>query len=250
VDLWIENILKPAKLLLAWEAPKICVDRRRWVVGEIVSEQERTIFRYFQGKGFSESNCGRSLSDLMAAGYRGYPAFQPYDSPKNFHEKVLEAFNRRLPPSDRSDFGRYLQHFRLRPGTELTTMSLLALTGAKLPGDGFEIVDPLVDTDGPFELVMPIAGFRHYKSHVHDLAEGDDLALLAEPSNSYDENAVMIQARGKIIGHVNRLQAGGFRRLLGTAEVSAKLLRLNGTPDVPKAFAFVSVRPRSVQKAA
>jgi hypothetical protein len=43
---------------------------------------------------------------------------------------------------------------------------------------------------------------------------------------------------------VNRFQAPTVGRWLDTREVSASLLRLNGTPDKPRAFVFLRVRPR------
>ena len=250
MDLWLEHVIEPTKLTLAWEAPKAYADRKRWAVGELVAGDETATFRYFQGDEFSRFNCDRNLQDLKAAGYRGYPTFQQFESSGTFSEKVLEAFLRRLPPADRSDFAKYLQHFRLPPESKLSPMSLLAVTGAKLPGDGFELIDTLLDTTGPFDLVMQVAGYRHNYQNAPDLSAGDALDIVAEPHNPHDSSAIAVQSTGRVIGHVNRLQAVAFGRLLQETEVTAHLLRLNGTTDVPKAFAFVRVRPGIVQRAA
>ncbi len=250
MDLWIEHIANPSKLTLAWEAPKWVPDRSRWAVGEVVSSGGQTTFRYFQGDEFADRNCGRPLSSLLELGYRGYPAFQPPETPTLFNEKVLEAFRRRLPPSDRKDFGQYLQHFRLPADSKLSPMALFAATGAKLPGDGFELVDPLIDVSGPIDLVMLVAGFRHHVSKVPKIRQGDRLDIVAEPNNEHDSDAVAFHWSGSLIGYVNRLQAQGLGRLLQTYDVTAEVLRLNGTVEVPKAFVFLRLRPRSSRQAA
>ncbi len=250
MDVWIEHIMEPTRLILAWEAPKAFTDRKRWAVGEVMAGVKGATFRYYQGEEFLQANCNRPIADVLAAGYRGYPAFQPFDSKDVFRDRVLESFRRRLPPADRSDFGQYLQHFRLRPDTDLSPMALLAITGAKLPGDGFELVDTLSDTAAPFELVMQVAGYRHNYQNALHLQKGDAVELVAEPHNVHDPDAIAILADGQVIGHVNRLQAPAMGRLLREADITAVLLRLNGTVDVPKAFVFIKARSRSKQRAA
>jgi len=249
VDFWIEHIAEPKKLLLAWQAPDTYVDRTRWAVGEITSQHGQVCFRYYQNDEFAEMNLGRGMADIHAAGYVAFPAFWPANREEPFVDRVLEAFARRVPPPDRPDFDRYLVHHRLRQSAP-SMMSLLAATGAKLPSDGFELVDPLDYEVGEFEFVLQIAGYRHHCGRSGELTVGELLQLVSEPENQHDSRAIAVEAGGKKIGYVNRLQAPGIKYFLNNASVVVNLLRLNGTPDHPKAFAFVRVRPKAEQAAA
>ena len=65
-----------------------------------------------------------------------------------------------------------------------------------------------------------------------------------EPNNPKDPNAVQLVARQRKIGNINRLQAPAFLRWLAEAQVSGEIARLNGRPDKPRAFVFVSIRPK------
>lgn len=52
----------------------------------------------------------------------------------------------------------------------------------------------------------PLAGFRHYdaKQVWSDMQVGDALALVREPLNAYDSNAVRVEWRGHKLGYVPR----------------------------------------------
>jgi len=104
---------------------------------------------------------------------------------------VIETFMRRLPPRTRGDYGNYLEQFRLRPQTPVSDMGLLAYTGAKLPSDGFSIVNPLDDMRADCELLIELAGFRHVSViPSSDLSLGAPATLVVEPDNTFDPNAV------------------------------------------------------------
>lgn len=248
---WIEQVGRTDRLILAWQAPDEVVDRVRWAIGEVVGKAGGAEFRYFDGEEFERLNAGRSQDDLKAAGYFGYPAFDRRADPSGiFREGVLDAFMRRLPPARRPDYPRYLEHFRLRPATTLGPLSLLGITEARLPSDGFSLVDPLDPAEPSRDLVFEIAGHRHNTKHRERLAEGQHLDFVFDPTNEHDANAIRVEADGDLIGHVNRFQAPTIGRWLKERAVSAWLLRLNGTAEKPRAFAFVRVRPLTEQKAA
>ncbi len=158
---------------------------------------------------------------------------------------MLAAFARRLPPPSRPDFKLILEHYRVCRDAALSTMSLLALTEAKLPRDGFSLIDRLVPAASRLEVVFEIAGRGRNAACRHRLVVGQPLDLIADPMNAHDAHAVRVDASGELIGHINRLQAEAVGQWLRYREVSAWLLRLNGKPDHPRAFAFVSVRPLS-----
>jgi hypothetical protein len=52
----------------------------------------------------------------------------------------------------------------------------------------------------------PLAGLRHYEAGVvwQELRQGDRLALVREPDNQHDANAVRIEWRGRKLGYLPR----------------------------------------------
>jgi hypothetical protein len=174
-------------------------------------------------------------------GFAGYPAFRLQQA--EHRQGVLAAFLRRLPPRARADFNAYKAQFRLKPEIPLSDFALLAYTGARLPSDGFSIVNTLEGVHAPCELVLEIVGHRHYagKLKTH-LRPGDIIELTPEPQNPYDKNATAVKIHGETIGYVNRLQTAAFHRWLREGAVEAVLERLNGASDRPRAFMFVWIR--------
>lgn len=152
------------------------------------------VFDYLQGEEFVALNLGRSPKDLWAAGYCGYPAFYMMKRPAgNFRERALEAFLRRVPPATRSDFANYLAHYHIRRATPLSPFSLLDVTEARLPSDGFSLVDPLDALACFVDLVFEVAGFRYAERTGAKVVVGDHLKLEPEPSNPRDSHAVQVK---------------------------------------------------------
>jgi hypothetical protein len=121
-------------------------------------------------------------------------------------------------------------------------MSLLAMTEAKLPSDGFSLIDRLDPVAVACDVVFEVAGFRHYATKQLGLLRGTKLALVPEPTNQFDPMAIRIDANGTAIGYVNRLQAPAISSWLASRAVACWLLRVNGTEERPKAYAFVRMR--------
>lgn len=246
MDHWIDHPSDPPELILAWRAPDAVADRTRWAVGLLRKTPEGACFRYFDDEEFAELNGSRPRSILRSYGYAGYPAFDiSKQPPGGFTTNVLEAFVRRLPPPTRPDFQLILEHYRVRNHSTLSPMGLLALTEAKLPSDGFSLIDRLDPAASCLEVVFEIAGHRHNAACRDRLVVGQQLDLVSDPTNEHDVHAVRVEAFGDLIGHINRFQAQAVGRWLQQREVSAWLIRLNGKPDHPRAFAFVSVRPKT-----
>ena len=243
---WIDYPSEPKELLLAWQAPQSVPDRLRWAVGRVWKDGETPVFDYLRGDEFAALNLGRSAEDVRAAGYSGYPAFE--DNAKRrpqggFRDRVLEAFLRRLPSEKRSDFPGYLAHYHIRQHTNLSPFAILAATGARLPGDGFSLVDPLDGAAHSVDLLFEITGFRHFGDESVQVHEGDQLGLEPEPSNAKDPHAIRVTAAGMTIGYVNRLQAVTIGGWIRQRAVACWIERLNGRPDLPRAYAFLQVRP-------
>ena len=238
---YIKNIVEPRRLLLAWQAPETSdSNRTRWAVGEIIARDGSFALNYFDLAEFARYNDG-SLQAIVEMGYVGYPAFK---IKKKVHSiGVLEAFMRRIPPRTRSDFSQYQYHFRISENLTVSDFAMLALTEAKLPSDGFSIVDPFDDELSQRELVLEVAGFRHYADAnlVSANLLGQRVEFEHEPENVRDVNAIRILLDGQRIGYVNRLQTRPFHRWLRENRVCAVVERLNGDISRPRAFIFVQV---------
>jgi hypothetical protein len=227
-------------LLLAWQASDPDGERTRFAVGELLLEGEECTLRYLSGN---------EVDSARALGFSGYPAF---DVGKVEHRKgVLAAFMRRLPPRTRADFDAYKAQFRLQAGLSISDFALLAYTEAKLPSDGFSIVNPLTDVCGPCEFLLESAGYRHYAGGLNEpLSVGQRLQFVAEPSNKWDPNAVRVEANSELVGYVNRLQAPAFLQWIKQAVVEGFVERLNGNAVKPRLFMFVSVAGKRADEAA
>jgi hypothetical protein len=224
----IQHVHEPSRLILAWQAADLAGNRQRFAVGEVARQDSTIVLTYYQ-----DSPDVREATEL---GYEGYAAFSLKERTHSKH--VLEAFMRRLPPRSRIDFPQYLDGFRLSASSTISDFALLGYSEAKLPSDGFSLVDALDDVQGPSEFVWEIAGYRHYRG-LTEAEVGSPVTLDLDPNNPFDPNAVQIRHKGRTIGYINRLQAPVVREWVQAGRVTASIERLNGTPERPKAFIFV-----------
>lgn len=94
----------------------------------------------------------------------------------------------------------------------------------------------------------PLAGFRHYEGHEAwpALRPGERLALVREPDNPYDANAVRVEWRGRKLGYVPQRDNAAVARHLdrGTAlEARIAALRENRNRTVRIEFEIVAPLP-------
>jgi len=197
VKVWIEHPAEPSTLILAWQAPDEFrdEDRRRWEVGALNRDAGGISFRYFEEPEFGARNFGRSLEKLRDYGFDGYPAFR-FEPGRIFERDVIDTFERRLPPRSRSDFAQYLDYFSIPSTVELSPFQLLGITEARLPGDGFSLIDPLDPKMTNGDVAFEIAGYRHESPHLAP-AVGQILTLSPESTNQWDPNAVAVYIAGE-----------------------------------------------------
>lgn len=233
----IQHIKEPPRLWLVWQ-PGFGASRPRTrrIVGEILPGEGGT-FRYFDNT--------EEFLRAREEGFEGYPAFKLSHAEYRHNQNVLDAFLRRLAPRSRDDFADYLRMYRLPipfPGSDF---ALLGYTGARLPGDGFEIVPDLSNAEPPFELLIEIAGFRHQTDiSLDQIAVGQKVTFLPDPENVTDDQAIAVFHELGRIGFVPRPYCSSMHGWLARHRVDAQIERINGKTDRPLIYLFVQVLPK------
>ena len=105
---------------------------------------------------------------------------------------------------------------------------------------------PAAAADRPAKVRMlvqdsPLAGFRHAEADAvwPDLREGDIVALVREPDNPFDENAVRVEWRGRKLGYVPRRENAALAWALDRGEVlHARISRAEWHPNPARRIAF------------
>lgn len=230
----IQHLVEPLRLFLAWQRPVAGMEQRsRRIVGEIERTADGALFRYLENL--------PDYQEALQEGFKGFPAFSIGKGQEYTSSGVLKAFMRRLPPRKREDFSEYLTQFRLPIPFHGSDMALLAYTGAKLPGDGFEIIPDLADAPPPIELVMEVAGFRHQAVSASGLSVGEPVTLVAEPDNPADPDAIAVCHRAGRIGYVAKPYCSTAANWLRAYTVVASIERINGKPERPLVYLFVKI---------
>jgi HIRAN domain len=87
----------------------------------------------------------------------------------------------------------------------------------------------------------PIAGFRYHDAPKiwDELQAGDTLALVHEPGNPHDKNAVRVEWRGRMLGYVPRKENAALAWALARGErLSARVSRLRDSPNPRERIEF------------
>lgn len=229
---FIQHIIEPTELLLAWQSSDE-KHRTRYIVAALNRVDNDISLKYLVDT--------PDFHTALDRGFDFYPAFKEHD---RIHSNVLDAFMRRLPPRKRGDFSEYLAGIRLKPDVELSDFALLGYSGAKLLSDGFSIIHPFRHVEGPCELLIEAAGFRHRKKSDGIEAKIDaSVSFVKEECNSFtQESAICIYADNVNIGYVNRALIPTFLDWIGSGRiVNAWVEKVNGTPERPTAYIYVEV---------
>ena len=228
---FIEHIIEPTKLLLAWQSSDE-THRVRYVVAELNRDADDVSLIYLINTD--------DFKKAQARGFDSYPAFKETDVA---HNNVMDAFMRRVPPRSRGDFHQYLEGLRLRPDACLSNFALLGYSGAKLPSDGFSLIHPFNDVDNACELVIEAAGFRHkQKKHGVEAKIDTPVSFSKEFNEAMQETAIRIVADGVPIGYVTRGLIPTFLNWMTSGRIAnAWVEKTNGMPGKPTAYIFVEV---------
>lgn len=229
---YIQYICEPEKLLLCWQAPN---DGARYVVAEIYRNLDnKYTFKYMKDT--------EDFKEAQKLGFTMHPAF---NSNKEIHNSgILEAFVGRLPPRSRTDFKDYLRNFKISESASISDFALLGYTGAKLPSDGFSIINPFENTCVPSEYLIEIVGTRHMKDiDLKAVQIGDLVEFIKEPNNPYDKQAIYVISKGQKLGYISRWQTQAFHKWLKDDNISilSTIGRLNGTIKHPVVYIILRI---------
>lgn len=229
---FIEHIIEPEVLLLAWQSPNES-HRTRYLVAKLQRNEDNK-----DNVNLSYLVDTNDFCEAQEHGFEFYPAFQDLDKT---YENVIDAFMRRLPPRSRADFKDYLENFRIQPSAELSDFALLGYTGAKLPTDGFNIIHPFTNTQNTCEALIEIAGFR-FSIHP-EVKIGNPVSFIIEPNHhKTKEPAVAIKMQEMHIGYIPRGLIDTFCEWLQHNRViNAWVEKMNGTTEKPRAYIFVEI---------
>lgn len=179
-------------LLLIWKDPET---RRNYTVGKLT----RGDFFTFQYYGEAE-NAEEAGWKLLGA----FPTYQEYRS-----NTMFPVFSSRLPDKKRRDIQNILEKYGLM---EYDEFELLRRSGARLPIDTYEFIDPISPDDKEVEREFYITGIRYHSAcHGSDCGAlpgvkvGDILLLEEEPENAYDPMAIRVLTQEQeVLGYVPR----------------------------------------------
>jgi putative uncharacterized protein (hiran domain family) len=207
-------------IYLVWQDP---VSRRKFIVGEL-SKSEDYEFQY-----------GKEIDEAREQGFELLDSF-PRRNKVYSQKNMFGAFSSRLPDSKRSDIKNILASYGLQNFDEY---ELLKKSGARLPIDYLEFIDPILEKEEIVERSFYLSGSRYYLgcngencSKAISIDDSKALTLEMEPDNSYDRNAVKVLTGTEVIGYIPRYYSGMVRKMLEehynySCEVIGKTKKIN-----------------------
>lgn len=190
-------------LYLIWKSDK---SRKQYVVG-ILSKNGNFEFKY----------CSE-VHNAIVDGFTPLVSFPDIDVVYK-NDVLFPVFASRLPDRKRKDIDTILTKYALK---EFDAYELLKRSGARLPIDNLEFIDPILNFNKPFCRTFYMAGVRHYIGCDGDdcmkaieVVRGDEVRLECEPENIKDKNAVAVyDMKNQKLGYIPRYYSEGISQLL------------------------------------
>jgi hypothetical protein len=137
---------------------------------------------------------------------------------------LFPIFENRIMATKRPEFDTFINWLGLQH-IDYDPVEVLALTEGRRGTDSIEVFPcPEKSRDGVYRMAFFIHGIRHlHEAHIDALEElkpGDSLALLLDPQNRYDKNAVMLRTDDPIrfVGYCPRYLTVDLHELLGKTD--------------------------------
>jgi len=229
---YIEHIVEPDRLLITWQTTS---ERMRMIVAELIRSDDDADLVYLKDS--------EDFSKAQSLGFEDYPGFEI--NKDTVHNNVLISFMKRLPPRTRGDFGRFLEALRIKNEAKVSDFALLGYSEAKLPDDDFTVIHPFENATVPFELMLPIQGYRYYRDQLPLASLTTDMqaGFEIEPDNPKDPEAIKIIINEVKAGYVCRGLTSSFHKWLQSdLTISAYVERINGGEQKPEVYLYVSVK--------
>ena len=190
-------------LFLIW---KCASNRRQYIVGQLTKNGQYE-FQY----------CNE-IQDAIEVGFTPLVSFEKIDYVYK-SETLFPVFASRLPDKKRKDINKILEKYGLE---EYDSYQLLKKSGAKLPIDNLQFIDPILNYENDFEKSFYIAGARHYigcqGNHCRDairIINNESVFLEHEIDNLHDKNAIrIVNKQHEILGYVPRYYAEAFVKFI------------------------------------
>lgn len=181
-------------IYLIWKEPS---KRRNYIVGQL-SKNSKYEFSY-----------GHEVKEAIE---KGFKLLIPFNNINVLYKSdtLFSTFSSRLPDKKRRDIESILSKYGLK---EYDDYELLKRSGARLPIDNLEFIDPIFEENScKVKRTFHIAGVRYYigcegedcDKALH-LDVGDKLKLEPEPNNQHDKKAIkIIDSKGNHVGYMPR----------------------------------------------
>jgi hypothetical protein len=226
----ISHLIEPSKLLITWQSADK-EHRTCYIIGELTRTPDNHV---------SLTYLVNSTDFKNAKTY----GFEPYAAFPNIHEThhqgVLEAFMRRLPPKSRADYGQYLEGFRIKADSTLSDFALLGYTGAKLPSDGFAIINPFDNINTPFDCLIEVAGYRY--NQMDDVPMKHDITFKIGHYSETNELMIEIFLDDHRIGYITRALIEPFQQWINDKRIeNAWIEKKNGTSLQPVIYFYLNI---------
>ena len=191
-------------LYVIWKDPK---SRRQFIIGKLSKN------------GLYEFSYEYEINEAIKAGFNALISFD--DISKTYYsEDLFSPFASRLPDKKRKDIDKILDKYDM---SEYDTYELLKRSGARLPIDTLEFVDPIpLEVDKNIIRYFYIAGVRHYagcEGYKCDdsikLESNETLILELEPENKFDPYAIKVfDKKNNHLGYIPRYYSGELTSLI------------------------------------
>ena len=191
-------------LYLIWKDP---VSRSNFIVGQL-SQNSKYEFEY-----------GHEIDEAIS---KGFELLIPFEDASKVYESdtLFPTFSSRLPDRKRRGIEKILEKYGLE---EFDDYKLLKRSGARLPIDSLEFIDPILEEhNGEIKRIFHIAGVRHYFGctgqdcgKAKGLKVGEELKLELEPTNKFDSRAIkMLDTNDNHVGYLPRYYCESVARHL------------------------------------
>lgn len=195
-------------LYLVWKSEST---RRQYIVGQL-SKNGQYEFHYCE-----------EVQIAIDAGFTPLITF-PDINITYFSNELFPVFSSRLPDRKRKDIKSILQKYDL---DKYDAYEFLKKSGARLPIDNLQFIDPVLDLTTSFTRTFYMAGVRHYLGcagddceKAIDVTRGDEVFLVKEPENSADSNAIKVMnEKDEHLGYIPRYYNKAFTRIMNEERV-------------------------------